>query len=212
MVKKISRECLIWDVPTRIFHWSLALAFAMAYLTGDEDRWALFHVTAGYTILGLLTFRIVWGFTGSCHARFSSFIKHPREILHYLASLTGSQKLHYAGHNPAGGWVILILLLLGLTVTITGVLEYEDVEWPMVEQIHEWSAAIMLGFVVIHILGVVVSSLLHRENLIRAMITGCKPGCESAAIETPYRWLGWVLLILIASLWLWLFKDRLPIH
>lgn len=210
MARKSSPDCLIWDVPTRVFHWSLVFSFSAAYLTSDGDCWALFHVAAGYTVLGLIAFRLIWGFWGTTHARFSNFIPSPRRVIDYLSHLFKGKPIHCAGHNPAGSIVILALLGLGIIVTVSGVLMYEDVEWPWVEEAHEWGTNLMLGLVGIHILGVITSSILHRENLIRAMLTGCKKGCESAAISKGYGWLGITMIIMMSAFWLWFLRDKLP--
>lgn len=112
----------VWDILVRIFHWSLVLAFFIAYLT--EDDLEDLHIISGYTVLGLITFRVIWGFIGSRYARFSNFIYSPKEIMAYLSSLMTDKPKHYLGHNPAGGAMILALLFSLFATTITGLKVY----------------------------------------------------------------------------------------
>ena len=171
----------VWDLPTRLFHWLLAGTFAGAWLTADSERWIGVHVTLGYTFAGLIAFRLLWGFVGTRHARFSSFVKGPRAVLAYFGSILKGKPQHHVGHNPAGGWAILALLGLGIVTSVAGFLTYQDYGGHWLEELHEGAASAMLGLVFVHIGAVAVSSLLHKENLIRAMITGLKaPRAHSA--------------------------------
>ncbi len=112
----------VWDILVRIFHWSLVLAFTIAYLT--EDEFEEFHIYAGYVVLGLISFRLLWGFIGSRYARFSNFIYSFAEIKAYLSSLRTKNPKHYLGHNPAGGVMIIALLLSLFAATLSGVKVY----------------------------------------------------------------------------------------
>ena len=112
----------VWDILVRIFHWSLVLAFTIAYLS--EDEFENLHVYAGYVVLGLISFRVLWGFIGSRYARFSNFIYPFAEIKAYLSSLLTKNPKHYLGHNPAGGVMIIALLVSLFATTISGVKIY----------------------------------------------------------------------------------------
>jgi len=112
----------VWDILVRVFHWSLVLAFTIAYLSEDDFEEA--HVYAGYTVLGLISFRLIWGFIGSHYARFSNFIYSPSEIKAYLSSLLSKNPKHYLGHNPAGGVMIIALLVSLFATTLSGVKIY----------------------------------------------------------------------------------------
>lgn len=199
----------VWDLPTRVFHWTLVVMFALAFLTGDDDHWALFHITAGYTIASLLVFRLIWGYAGTRHARFSDFVKPPREIMQYLRELVGGTTQACAGHNPAGGVSILLLLLSGSLAVLSGVLISEDVDWPILEEIHEGASNFMLLIVALHILGVGVSSLLHQENLVEAMITGLKAQPGGTKPVATHRKLGIALGLAVITFWIWSFKEKL---
>ncbi|SCZ49951.1 cytochrome b/b6 domain-containing protein [Thiohalomonas denitrificans] len=173
----------VWDPLIRLFHWSLVAAFTLAYLT--EDDFMTLHVYAGYLVGGLVLFRLVWGFIGTRHARFSDFVYAPAAVLAYLKELLLLRAPRYIGHNPAGGAMILVLLGSLLLTTFTGLATYgAEGGGPLAgtvlasgafEDIHEFFANFTLLLVIIHIGAVVGSSLLHRENLIRAMVTGRKP-------------------------------------
>lgn len=191
----------VWDLAIRVFHWALVLLFTVSYLTGETE--SLVHIYSGYGVLGLLLFRLVWGVIGTRYARFSDFVRGPSAVLRYLRSLFRGQPIHYLGHNPPGGWMVLALLLfLALTVwsglelyateglgplaansaapVATAIASEDEDEsghapghetW---EEIHEIFANLTLLLVILHIAGVLVACRLHRENLIRAMITGYK--------------------------------------
>ncbi|MFI0397678.1 MAG: cytochrome b/b6 domain-containing protein [Thiolinea sp.] len=211
--KQVMRELKVWDPLVRIFHWTLVLAFATSYLTGDEwDDWGNVHEISGYIILGLIVFRVIWGLVGSKYARFSDFVYSPKIVIDYLKSLFMTHPKHYLGHNPAGGWMIIILLVSLLATGITGlkVLAVEEGKGPLAQvnmqipslisvaearrnpsevmdgaedeqgedhfykELHEFFGNFTLFLVMVHILGVIVSSRLHKENLARAMVTGKK--------------------------------------
>ncbi len=165
---------LVWDFPTRAFHWSLALAFAVAWASAESERWRDIHVMAGYTMLGLVAFRLLWGLVGTRYARFSSFAYGPRRVLAYLRSLLTRSPEHYVGHNPAGSWAIYGLLALSALAIASGYAAYEEWGGHWVEEAHEEISEFMVLVVFVHVAGVAVSSLLHRENLVRAMLTGRK--------------------------------------
>jgi cytochrome b len=168
----------VWDPFVRIFHWSLASLFVLAYATGDEIERV--HVAAGYTIAGLLAIRIVWGFVGPRHARFSSFVRPPREVLAHLRDVALLRAPRYIGHNPAGGAMILALLAALAGTCATGYMMTTDAYWGSkpVEHVHEFLANLTLGLVVAHVLGVLIASFEHRENLVASMISGHKRAAD----------------------------------
>lgn len=205
----MKQRILVWDLPTRLFHWLLALSFAGAWLTSESERLSGLHVMLGYTLLGLIGFRLLWGFFGSRHARFSDFAYSPARVAQYLKSLVSGRPEHYLGHNPAGAVAIFLLLALGLATGLCGWLSYNEIGGEWLEDAHEFLANAMLAAVGVHILGVVVSSVLHRENLARAMITGYKQGEPAAAIGGRRGLAALVLLAAVAGFWgLW-FNGRL---
>lgn len=195
------RKILVWDAPTRVFHWLLVVSFAGAFLTADSERHRDLHVLFGATMLVLIAFRLLWGMAGTRYARFTSFVFGPRAVLHYLGSLATLRGVRYVGHTPAGSWAIWAMLGLGVLVGVTGYVAYNDGA-DAVAEAHEAVAWTLLAVVGVHVVGVLLSSVLHRENLTGAMITGRKRGAPAQAILGS-RWLvGAALLALIAALWL----------
>lgn len=179
----------VWDPLVRVFHWGLALTFLVAFVSEDELLGA--HVWAGYAALGLVGFRLLWGIVGTRHARFGDFVRGPRTVIAYLRRVVGLDAERHLGHNPAGGAMVVALLV---TVALTGLsglllLGAEQSAGPlaglaaglghsgteMVEEAHEFLANFTLLLVLLHLAGVAVASLQHRENLVRSMFTGRKP-------------------------------------
>jgi len=196
-----TERILVWDLPTRLFHWLLAATFAGAWLTADSERWIDVHVMLGYTFAGLIAFRLVWGFIGSRYARFSSFVTGPGPVKRYLFSLLTFRPEHHVGHNPAGGWAVLALLGLGIVTMLSGYAAFSDVGGHWLEELHEGAAGAMLALVFVHVGAVLVSSLIHRENLVRAMWNGFKLGSPAEAIRRK-RWIAaGALLALVAGIW-----------
>ncbi len=164
----------VWDILVRFFHWSLVLAYIIVWIT--SEAWENAHNYVGYFIGGLLTIRIIWGLIGTKYARFSQFIYRPSTIISYIKDSLHHKSKRYIGHNPAGGAMVVALLLSLIGVTITGIMmtmtAFFGLEW--VEELHEAAAILTLVLVVIHIAGVILASLQHKENLVKAMLTGWK--------------------------------------
>jgi cytochrome b len=168
----------------RVFHWSLVLGFTVAYLVEEPH---IVHVWAGYFIAVLIIARIIWGFAGSPHARFSDFVYRPATAFAYLRDLVRMRGKRYLGHSPAGGYMVLLLLvMLGLT-GIAGLIVYsgEENAGPLAgmvseataeqfEEVHEVLANVTLALIFVHIAAVIFASFAHHENLVRAMFTGKK--------------------------------------
>jgi len=180
-------EVKVWDPFVRIFHWSLVLTFTVAYITGEDLE--ILHNNTGYAVAGLVLLRIVWGFVGTRHARFSDFVYPPAEVRGFLRDTLRQQAQRYLGHNPAGGAMVVVMLLSLIITTLTGIAFYgvEDGAGPlamlagspawsreMLEEVHEFFANLMVLLVVVHIIGVIVESRLHHENLVKAMFNGRK--------------------------------------
>jgi cytochrome b len=164
----------VWDLFVRVFHWSLATLFVVAYATGDEIERV--HIAAGYAIGCLLALRIVWGFVGPRHARFSNFVRPPSEVLSHLRDVALRRAPRYVGHNPAGGAMIIALMAMLAATSATGYMMTTDAFWgaEWVEEVHETLANLTVGLIAFHVLGVLIASFEHRENLVKAMITGEK--------------------------------------
>lgn len=191
------KSILVWDIPTRLFHWLFALSFAVAYVTAEADGWAGVHVFSGLLMLGLIAYRVIWGMVGSRYARFSSFLFSPVVAFKYLLSTLQGKADRHVGHNPAGSWAIYLLLLLGIGSGVSGLALLTAGE--QFKDIHEALANGALAVVVVHILGVIAASFLHRENLPRAMVTGYKEGEARQAIRSSRPVSAVVLLVLVAA-------------
>lgn len=197
-------KILVWDWPVRIGHWLMVGGFVIAWLTSESETFRLLHVWAGGTVVAVAAFRLTWGIFGSRHARFSSFIRGPRAVVSYLVSLLSLQPQHHVGHNPAGGWAILALLALGLLSGISGWATYNELGGHWLEELHEGLAAAMLAVVIVHLAGVFSGSLLHGENLVRAMLTGRKAGSPDEAIPSPRPFAAIALLAWVVAAGWWL--------
>ncbi len=195
------RRILVWDVPTRVFHWLQALSFGAAYLTAFSERMRNYHVALGYILLGLLVFRLLWGFVGTRYARFRSFLFNPKEIFVYLLTMVKGKPAHYLGHNPAGSVSVWLLLGLGLFIGVTGVLALQDDASDVVVDLHGLATNVMLGVILLHLVGVLMSSILHRENLVRAMFTGLKSAESDEGIKRSYGWLGLLMMVAVVVFW-----------
>ncbi|MDO9285646.1 MAG: cytochrome b/b6 domain-containing protein [Aquabacterium sp.] len=204
---RLTPNILVWDLPVRVFHWLLALSFAGAWITAESERWRLLHVTLGYTMGGLLAFRVLWGLVGTRHARFSDFVRGPRAALRYLGGLLRGQPEPYVGHNPAGALAIVALLALGGLIVATGWANYNELGGDLMEELHEGLASTMLAVVAVHVLAVIVSSRLHHENLVRAMITGRKHGAPGDGIRHAWRSVAALMLVAVLGFWTWQWQD-----
>lgn len=204
----MSEKIRVWDVPVRVFHWLLAGSFAGAYVVSESESLRGVHMILGYTTMGLIAFRIIWGFVGSSFARFRSFLFPPSAAIGYLRGLATGKPRHYLGHNPAGSYAIYAILLIGIATGVTGYLSLNEIGGESVEDIHELCANVWLGVVIVHVAGVIIGSWVHRENLVRAMVTGYKQGVAKPAVETQIgsaagRVVGVCLAAGVAVFWIW---------
>jgi cytochrome b len=203
----MTQRILVWDLPTRIFHWTLALSFAGAFLTAESERWRDIHVLLGYTVLGLIAFRLAWGIVGTRYVRFVDLVRCFPHVVRYLAQLLRGHAWHFVGHNPAGVVAIALLLLLGIASGVSGWAVYEEIGGDWLEELHKFTSKAMLAVVFVHIAGVLVASYLHSENLIIAMITGRKRGTANQAISSSHPLIAMLLLTALIGFWIWAWPD-----
>lgn len=195
------KRILVWDLPTRVFHWLLAASFLGAFLTAESERYRDIHVVLGYTVLGLVVFRFLWGVIGTRYARFSSFPIAPRRVLEYLKSLFTRTPQHHVGHNPAGSLAIYAILALAVLAGATGYAAYNEIGGEWLAELHEGAANAMLGLVAVHIGAVIVSSLIHRENLVAAMLNGYKNGRAGDGIRRKHWFVAAAVLLATVGFW-----------
>ena len=200
----------VWDLPVRLFHWSIVALIAAAWVT-QEFNLMDWHVWCGYAILTLLLFRVIWGFVGSDTARFSQFLKSPIAALRHLAHLRRREEDREIGHNAAGGWMVLVMLALLGVQAGTGLFSNDDgnTEGPLMHlvdkeqsdwlsKIHALNFNLILAVIVLHVLAIVAYAVLKRQNLVRPMLTGTKdmPGDTVAPrLVSPV----WALVSLVAA-------------
>lgn len=196
---KVKQAILVWDMPVRVFHWLLVVCFAGAWLSSESERWAMIHYAFGYTACLLVLIRLVWGLIGTRYARFSQFLKSPKAVLeHFMAMLRGHPH-HDVGHNPAGGLVMFVLMLLILLIGLTGYLSVKEFLGNFVSEAHGVVANLVLGLVIVHIIAAIGMSLIERQNLVRSMVTGKKRGMPEQGIPYPQYLIG--SLILLAAIY-----------
>jgi cytochrome b len=189
------RGVRVWDLPLRLWHWALAAAVGTSLYTGltggfEEMDW---HQTSGFIVLGLLLFRLAWGFVGPRHARFGDFLAGPRRLVDWTRGALRGAPPAVAGHNPVAGWTIVALLLALAVQAGTGLFASDDlfVEGPLVHlveddavslatSVHAWGQWTVGGLVALHLVALVVHRLAFGERLVGAMITGRRRGIARA--------------------------------
>jgi cytochrome b len=181
-----SNTVKVWDPLVRLFHWSLAACVFGAFLVEEGDA---AHRWLGYTALGLVAFRLLWGVLGSRHARFCDWVRGPRSVMTYLRERRAGRSQRRLGHNPAAAVMILALLAMVTAVGMTGWMQTWDqffgVEW--LEEVHEILAWSLLGLVGLHVLAALVESVHYRENLIASMWHGRKRALEGNAMDNTHE-------------------------
>lgn len=207
-----TRAVPVWDIPVRLFHWILVVLIAFSWLSNKMD-WMTWHMYSGYTILTLILFRILWGFVGSTHARFTDFIHGPRALIGYIRTLPSRTAAKFAGHNPLGGISVVLILLCVLVQAGTGLFANDDIinEGPLYKHvskelsdwlttIHKYNFNVLLALIGVHVAAVLYYLIWKSENLIKPMFTGSKQ-LPAGTASPPMRSVGLaaVLLALCAA-------------
>lgn len=184
----------VWDLPTRLFHWSLVGLVAFQWLSGElEGKWMELHLLGGYAVLALLAFRLLWGLVGNQYARFSDFLRGVGPTLAYARALRDKTAPRYLGHNPLGAWMIVALLATLALMGITGLFASDDVisggplrhlvsDWlgEALTEFHEGIFGALQTLVVVHVASIVAHRLFKGEDLVRPMLTGYKDSDETS--------------------------------
>lgn len=191
----------VWDPTIRVFHWALVALMAFLWWSGSQGDGIDYHPVAGYTVLGLLLYRILWGFIGSRYARFGAFLRSPLQAVRSLPQVFSRRGGHYLSHNPLGGWMVIALLTSLLFQGITGLGTTDDlmIDGPLVawldeawvERLTRWhhlNANLLLSLIALHLLAVLYHDLVRRERLVRAMLTGRKESGEPAEPASLPLW------------------------
>jgi cytochrome b len=200
------KDVPVWDLPTRLFHWLLALSVGTNLIVEPRGDWQFpVHVTAGCTALALVLFRIVWGVIGSRHSLFPDFVRGPRIVLHHLREALRLRLERHTGHNPLGGWMVVALLAMTLATATTGLFSAtrRGMGGPFVgviggeglSDIHEALGNLMIFLVILHLCGVALHYVFARENVVGAMITGRKRLDAGAASAEPPLVTAWRAIV-----------------
>ncbi len=196
------KKIKVYDLPTRLFHWSFAAlflgAFILAKTTGDESLAFAYHILIGIVLCFLIGLRIVWGFLGSKYARFSSFRLNPKELVIYFRDLLTSRTARFPGHNPASSWAAVAMLSLGLGLGFSGYMMTQSSGNDFYEDLHELFANAFIVVIAFHILGLLIHSFRHKENIARSMLDGGKASFnESLDIKSsrPFAAVAFVFLV-----------------
>lgn len=204
----------IWDLPTRAFHWTLAVLVALQYATGEfhflDMRW---HFWFGYATLALIAFRALWGFCGSQTSRFADFLRGPAAVWRYIRSLFSSNSQAHIGHNALGGWSVIALLASVAVQAISGLFASDDIDTdgPLVAhvadstvklmtRVHHWNENVLLILICLHVAAVLLHLVVKRDDLITPMFGGRKRVVETRVLRFASNWLALALFVLCAAL------------
>ena len=208
------KRVLVWDLPTRLFHWLLVIMVGTSFVTGKMGGNVMqYHEWSGFVILALLLFRVAWGFVGSRESRFAMFIRDPATVFHYAKSFLHRNSPRYLGHNPLGGWSIVAMLLALVIQAATGLFANDNIatEGPLylwvsretsdwLTSVHKLNQQIIIALVSIHLFAVLLHLFFKRENLVTPIITGIKEWDREVAEPTSGRtWLAAVIAALAIS-------------
>jgi cytochrome b len=207
------RAVRVWDVPVRIFHWLLVALIVTSWVTSEIGGNAMtYHMWSGYTILTLAAFRVVWGFVGSQHARFADFIYGPGAVISYARGLLRLEPPYYTGHNPLGGWSVIVMLLSVLVQACTGLFANDDIatEGPLASRvsgdmssllttIHRYNFYVLLTLVCLHVAAALFYLIVKRENLIGAMFTGRKQAPVTSGARDGRMASPWLAVVVFAA-------------
>ncbi len=197
-------QVLVWDAPVRVFHGLMIICFVGAWLTAKQEGWRTVHATLGYTMIGLVAFRIIWGFTGTRYARFTNFVQGPRAVLGCLGAMRHGGARRHTGHSPVSALFVLAMLLLALVVGMSGWASEGGLVVSRWGTFHELASNVMLALAGLHVVGAVFGSWRAGESLMRSVFTGTKLGFRDEAIPSARN--GFALLILAAVAGFWWYE------
>lgn len=208
---------LVWDLPLRAFHWLFALSILASWLTADPgSAWMPWHIRLGEWMLGLLLFRIIWGFVGPRHARFASFLGGPRATWRYARGLAGfDEAIHSVGHNPLGGLMVIIMLLLVAFQVATGLFATDDIVWTgpynpavtahaarILTSLHHANFNLIWAAIALHVGAIAYYAFVKKQNLVPAMLSGWKPAeavPAEEAITSSELWKALIVIVVSAA-------------
>ncbi|MFN7903970.1 MAG: cytochrome b/b6 domain-containing protein [Pseudobdellovibrionaceae bacterium] len=203
---------LVYDLPTRLFHWIFGglflIAFAIAKTVDDDSSWFNLHSLVGLTLGFVVLLRIVWGIFGTQHARFSGFALNPMNLITYFTGIMSGEKKRWAGHNPASSWAGLVMMSLALCLAFTGYLMTSGPDKETFEDIHEILANSFMIVVVLHILGILLHTFRYKEMIGLSMIDGKKAEVPpSQTINSSKPFFGYLFVSLVLAFGMYLYKN-----
>jgi len=218
---------LVWDLPLRLFHWLLVLSIAASWITAELGfDWMQIHMYLGYWTLGLIVFRIIWGFIGPRHARFSSFLASPAAMWRYAKGFAAGTMIQTVGHNPLGGIMVIIMLVLVGFQAVSGLFATDDIVWTgpynaavsadtaeRLTSLHHSNFNLILAAVALHVIAIALYFLVKKQNLVAAMVHGHKPATvvpAHEAITTSEIVKAVVVVAISAGLVYWLISAAPP--
>lgn len=206
----------VWDLPTRIFHWSLVGLIGLQYASGEFHLLSMqWHYWFGYATLGLIGFRVLWGVAGSQTSRFTHFLRGPRTVLRYISDFARGRETHAPGHNPIGGWSVLLMLAVVALQAISGLFTSDDIseDGPLVARVSDATVALMtrihhlnryalLLLIALHVGAVALHYAMRNENLVAPMLHGHARFYRAHALRFVSSWRALVLLELsLGAVW-----------
>ncbi len=197
MIHQLAKRMMSWDAAVMVSHWLLAFCFLGAVMTQDSEKFRLLHVTMGYTMFGLVVFRLVWGLIGGKYARFSSIFPRLKKVITYIRSLFASQPEKFIGFHAIGFLSAYILLGVILTVTISGYLVYEEIGPDFFEDLHETLGNLLITIVAIHVGGVLIHAVLERIKAKSALQVNALP-----SRKRPYQWMAGIIVMAVTYFWM----------
>jgi len=224
----MEKKVLIWDLPLRLFHWCLVVTIFGAWYTSDQDNNLIdYHLIFGYVALGLIAFRIIWGFLGTTHAKFVNFIPTPKKLLRYVKPQNKAQSIKHPGHNPLGSLMVVFMLVLIFLQAISGLVMNDDIftTGPYYDTInknienslmffHRNSFNFLLAAIALHILAIIFYKIVKKKALVAAMFTGKKPAkdaTEKDAIPHSKIITAFIVFISVVAFVYWLVILNAPV-
>lgn len=207
------RDARVWDLPTRLFHWSLVALIVVQYASGEFGWLSMeWHFRLGYATLALVLFRVLWGFLGSQTSRFGHFVRGPRGVLRYVADLARGRAAHAPGHNPLGAWSVLAMLASVALQAVSGLASSDDIseEGPLAARLsgatvdwmtwlHHANRYVLAGLIVLHVGAVLMHRVARSENLVGPMLHGRSPATGAAPLRFVSSWRALALLAVSAA-------------
>lgn len=204
MIAQLSKRMMSWDAAVMVSHWILAICFLGAIITQDSERFRMVHVTMGYTMFGLVAFRLIWGFVGGKYTRFNAIYPRVKKVIEYLRSLFTAEPQAFIGFHAIGFLAAYLLLAVILLVTVSGYLVFEEIGPDLFEDLHETLGNLLIAIVSIHIGGVVINAIIQKIKIsIAANTDKSASNRASASIkrERPFKWMAAIIILAVSYFW-----------